>query len=98
MGKINPLERSTGELKTYLVRRMFVYLSQTCTTVAYVSVEYLTLARCVGLPWLWRGSDNAKTIVVLRAALSRMERAGLLTVRGHTHNNVLVKLNAIGGE
>lgn len=96
MGKVKPLEQSTDELKTFLVRRLFVHVSQTCTTSAYVSVDYLTLARCVGLPWVWR-SSNATTIVILRAALSRLERAGLLTVKPHTCATVLIRLRSIGG-
>lgn len=97
MGKINPVDQSTGELKTFLVRRVFAHLQRTCTVAAYTRVDYLTLARRAGLPWVWR-SSNAGTIVTLRAALARLERAGLLTVKAHAHDDVLVRLRPFGGE
>lgn len=96
--KVKTVSRTTGDLKTYVVRRMFVHLKQVCNAVTFTRVDYLTLARRARLPWVWYGNDNAETIVTLRAGLARLERAGLVSVKGLTHDDVLIRLRAVGGK
>lgn len=92
MSQIKPIDRTNGELKTYLTYRIYDYLAQHCATPGYVPVRYATLAHLVGLPWIWRDNDNSRTIVVLRSALANLERARFIAVRSNTHDDVLVKL------
>lgn len=92
MSRHTPIDHATGELKRYLVRRIFDRLTLDCAAEqSYTRVRYADLAHLVGLPWVWN-RDNAATIVVLRAAIARLESVNLISVRGSTHTEVLVKL------
>lgn len=98
MSRKTPIDRATGELKDYLTRRIFHRLARDLSAFhGYAQVRYADLAHLVGLPWIWT-QDNAATIVILRAALAKLARARLISARGSTHTEVLVKIVKREGE
>ncbi|WEV52958.1 hypothetical protein [Bifidobacterium sp. ESL0704] len=87
------IDRETGTLKDYVVRRIYEYCAEQCKHHSgYKLMAYGPMAQRVGLPWLWIGSDNAKTIVLLRNALERIEAIDCIRVKPANHTSVKVLL------
>lgn len=91
--KRKPIDKSTGQLKSYAVSALYLYIAEQFRhhERTYKQITYAALARHIGLPWVFAG-DNAPLIVVLRAALARMESVGMVGIKPCTHDTVLVRL------
>ncbi|NMM98870.1 hypothetical protein [Bifidobacterium olomucense] len=91
--KRNPIDKETNQLKGYAVTSLYLYIAEQFHHHGrtYKQLTYAALARHIGLPWVITG-DNARLIVMLRAALARMEAIGLVGVKPDTHDTVLVRL------
>lgn len=87
------IDRETGKLKNYVVKRIYEYCAEQCKRhKGYKLIAYGAMAHHVGLPWLFAGSDNAENIVLLRDALSRIEAIDCIRVKPANHTSVYVLL------
>lgn len=88
--RMSPLDPTTGELRRVHCTRIAERLANRAAS-GYEPVRYADLAHWVGLPWVWN-QNNAATIVTLRAALARLERARVISVRPLGHDAVRVRV------
>ncbi|MDF7640044.1 hypothetical protein PT279_00280 [Bifidobacterium sp. ESL0784] len=87
------IDRETGKLKDYVVRRIYEYCAEQCKHHSgYKVIAYGPMAQRVGLPWFWIGDDNAQTIVLLRNALARIQAIDCIRVKPANHTSVKVLL------
>lgn len=91
--KRRPIDTVTGRLKGYAVSELYLSIAAQFGDGPDVwgLVRYADLARRMGLPWVFNGSNN-DTIVALRDALTRMEQPGYVKVKPYTHDLVQVRL------
>lgn len=93
--KHNPIDTATGKLKNYAQKELYLYLAKENKAIGghgYFTASYGAMARHLGLPWQFAGSDNADTIVKLRAALTQIQRRGLICVKPGAHTTVRILL------
>lgn len=94
MKRARLIDKTSGKLRKCVLPEIYRYCHG-CDigNHGYKRISYAGLAHAVGLPWLFADDDNARTIVVLRDALSRLARTGLLRIKTDTHTTVYVMID-----
>ena len=93
MKRARLIDKKTGELKSCMLSEIYRYcLNFDKGNTGYKCLPYGGLAHAVGLPWLFAYSDNAETIVILRAALARLASRGLIRVKPAAHTTIYVQV------
>lgn len=91
MRRTRLIEKTTGKLRDCVLPEVYRYCeSYDKGNHGYKTVPYAGLAHAIGLPWLFAGSDNARSIVLLYDALTRLARKGLVRIKTATHTTVYV--------